>query len=265
MDSDNSIDFNTGYECSALPAVKAVERGVLGCDYGGTSWTTREQANYLMSSLGLATDSQLLEVGSGAGWPGLYISTESGCNVTLLDMPLIALEQAKERAERDDIIERVNIINGNGTSLPFADASFDRLSHSDVLCCLPEKLEMLEECRRVAAADAQMIFLVIEPATGLSTADYKRGIDAAPPFAEVPEGYPELLQKSGWQLLERIDVTEEFAKTLQKEIDGLKDNTAALQEAYGADELCEMLEQSEIAIETVKANMLQRFIYVAEC
>jgi hypothetical protein len=30
MDNDNSIDFNTCYECSALPTVKAVERGVQG-------------------------------------------------------------------------------------------------------------------------------------------------------------------------------------------------------------------------------------------
>lgn len=29
------------YELSRLPAMRRVEESVLGCDYGGTSWTTR--------------------------------------------------------------------------------------------------------------------------------------------------------------------------------------------------------------------------------
>jgi len=262
MDCDSRCDFTSYYTCSALPAVKALERDILGCDYGGTSWTTSEQAARIMSLLALDSSSRLLDIGSGSGWPGLYLSSQTDCNVTLLDLPLIALEQANERASRDNIVERVQLVNGSGTSLPFADASFDHLSHSDVLCCLPEKLEMLKECRRVAAAGARMVFFVIEPATGLSEADHKRAVDAGPIFVEVPQGYRELLRESGWQLEDRIDIGDEFANTLKREVAGLKQNTAALQEAYGADELREMWEDSEKAIELVKANKLQRFIYV---
>ncbi len=263
MTCDAHCDFNAEYACSALPAVRAVERDVLGCDYGATSWTTREQAERLMSLLSLDSSTRLLDVGSGSGWPGLYLSKESNCNITLLDMPLVGLEQSLERAASDSMIQQVSVINGSGTSLPFADSCFDRLSHSDVLCCLPEKLEMLQECRRVAATGALMGFFVIEPATGLSDSNHEKAVAGGPPFVDVPEGYQQLLRESGWQLSDRIDITEEFADTIQRQIAGLRQNTPELQEAYGADELRQMWEQLENDVKIVQANLLQRFIYVA--
>ena len=262
MDCDSLCDFTSNYACSALPVVKALERDVLGCDYGGTSWTTSEQAAHIMASLALDSGSRLLEVGSGSGWPGLYLSAETGCDVTLLDMPLLALEQAQERAARDDMLGQVSVVNGNGTSLPFADASFDRLSHSDVLCCLQEKLEMLQECRRVATTDARMHFSVIEPATGLSSADYERVVDAGPPFVDLPEAYNEMLQKAGWTLIERVDITQAYGVTLQNEVAALKQHAEALLGAYSADELRDMTAHRENGMNLAKANMLQRFVYI---
>jgi len=262
MDCDSLCDFTRNYACSALPAVKALERDVLGCDYGGTSWTTREEARHIMSSLELHSGSRLLEVGSGSGWPGLYLCAETGCDVTLLDMPLIALEQAKERASQDDMLGQVSVVNGNGTSLPFADAAFNRLSHSDVLCCLPEKIEMLKECRRVATADARMHFSVIEPATGLMTADHERVVDAGPPFVEMPEAYIEMLRKTGWALIERVDITQAYGVTLQNEVAALRQHSEALLDAYSADELRDMTEHRENGMNLAIGNMLQRFVYV---
>jgi ubiquinone/menaquinone biosynthesis C-methylase UbiE len=262
VDCSNHCDFDDYYTCSSLPAMKLLEREVLGCDYGGTSWTTRDQADFLVSSLNLDSNTRLLEVGSGAGWPGLYLSTESGCNVTMLDMPLIALKQAKERAEHDNIIEQVEFVNASGASLPFSDASFDRLSHCDVLCCLPEKQQMLEECRRIAATGARMTFFVIEPAPDLSDADHERAIEAGPPFVDLNGTYSELLEQSGWQQLERIDITETFAETLQKEAAGIKKHAVALEEALGTEEFGEMLESSDTGVATVTERILQRFIYV---
>ena len=48
MTGDPRCDFAGSYELSRLPAVKALERDVLGCDYGGTSWTTVHQIPHLV-------------------------------------------------------------------------------------------------------------------------------------------------------------------------------------------------------------------------
>ena len=71
-------DFAGSYERSRLPAVRELERNVLGCDYGGTSWTTRAQAEHIAESLTLRPGVQLLEVGAGSGWPGLFLASLTG-------------------------------------------------------------------------------------------------------------------------------------------------------------------------------------------
>jgi hypothetical protein len=68
-------DFAHNYERSSLPAVRELEQRVLGCDYGGTSWTTREQADHIAEALELGPGMQLREVGAGSGWPGLWVKT----------------------------------------------------------------------------------------------------------------------------------------------------------------------------------------------
>ena len=66
--------FATSYEVSSLPAMREVERTVLGCDYGGTSWTTRAQAEQIVEMLDLQPDLHLLDIGAGSGWPGLFLA-----------------------------------------------------------------------------------------------------------------------------------------------------------------------------------------------
>lgn len=151
---------------------------------------------------------------------------------------------------------------GSGTALPFASASFERLSHSDVLCCLPDKLELLRECHRVATSDARMHFSVIQPAPKLSSSDYQEALDVGPPFIDTPGGYESLLRESGWRILDRIDVTSEYQQSLQKLVDGMKSNIPALQEALGADELASQRQHREEQIALIERGILQREVFV---
>ena len=263
MSCEQCYDFAAEYVCSDLPVMKALEHDVLGSDYGGTSWTTRSQVDSVFSQLELTTDSRLLEVGSGSGWPALFLSQQSGCQATLLDIPLIALEHASKRATDDGLAGQATFVNASGLALPFADGVFDRLSQSDVLCCLPEKLEMLLECRRVASSDARFFFTVIEPAGGLSKSDHEAVLETGPPYTDVPDGYPALLERSGWTMVVRIDLTSEFGDTIEKLVAGLKTNTPELQEAYGAEELRESWQQNEIQLQLVRDRKLLRFAYLA--
>src|SRR6266481_828521 len=137
-------------ELHRSPAMRDLERSVCGCAYGSTSWTTRREAELIAQLLELRPAAKLLDVGAGSGWPGLYLSELTGCDVVLADVPLSGLRIAIERAARDGLGERCMGIVANGARLPLQDHCVDAISHSDVLCCLPEKLQTLRECRRVA-------------------------------------------------------------------------------------------------------------------
>ena len=259
-----SCDFEKTYEHGSLPAMREMERSVLGCDYGGTSWTTRSQADQIAATLGLGAGVRLLDIGSGTGWPGLFLAGLTGCDVTLVDIPLVALRLAAERAIKDDLAQQTRAIAASGAALPFGDRSFDTVSHSDVLCCMPEKLAMLQECRRVLRADGRMLFSVIAPAPSLSETDYAEAIEAGPPFVEVPGDYSGLLHESGWSVLEHIDATVAYRQCLRTLVDHTVSHAKELTDAIGSDDYLAMKERRKFQISAVDRGLLIREIFVTE-
>ncbi len=259
--TNDSCDFAGCYERSRLPEMRKLERDVLGCDYGGTSWTTRAQADHIAESLALGPGIRLLEVGSGSGWPGLFLGGETGCDVTLLDIPVNALKLANERAIDDGLADLVNVVAASGTALPFEDASFDRLSHSDVLCCLPEKLDMLLECRRVANKGALMHFSVILPAANLTSSEYQEAIDVGPPFTDAPDGYEPFLNESCWQIVDRLDVSSDYRRTLQTLVEGMSHNVPEMKKVFG-DEFEGHRQHREDQIALIRRGVLKREVFV---
>lgn len=256
-------DFAGSYDLSRLPEIKKLEQAALGCDYGGTSWTTRDQVELIRHSLQLDGSSELLDIGSGAGWPGLLLAELSDCTVTLLDIPMNALLQAEQRAVDDGISKRVGVVSGSGTSLPFGNRSFDRISHSDVLCCLPEKLELLRESRRVSRDDGRMHFSVILPAENLPQATYEEVVATGPPFIAVDGSYKDMLKASGWHVLEIVDVTEDYKRSLQRLVDSIHENEEELTELFGASELKSKREHREEQISLISKGYMRRETYVA--
>lgn len=124
--------FSDYYSSAGDPVLRELEQRVLGTDYGGNSYTDVSQADELIDMLELGVDSSLLDIGSGLGWPGLYLSARSGCRVLLSDVPIEGLQHASRRAEAEGI--PAWSVASSGTALPFRDGSFGAVTHSDVLC-----------------------------------------------------------------------------------------------------------------------------------
>lgn len=255
--------FAASYEVSHLPAMLGVEQGVLGCDYGGTSWTTRQQAALIGEMLDLRAGVHLLDVGAGSGWPGLYLADLHGCEATLVDLPINALAKARRRAADDGIDSRIAVIAASGAALPFRDGSFDAISHSDVLCCLSEKRDVLRECRRVAGDGARMLFSVIVLPRDLTAADHRRAVDAGPPFVDTDLSYPDLLSQCGWQIVEHIDCTAEYRDCLRALVDAY-DNNPALSEALGGAAVSDGRARRQTQIDAIDAGLLIREMYLVD-
>ena len=259
--SCSSCDFEKSYEQSKLPIMREVEASVLGSDYGGTSWTTLAQARQIAEKLSLGPGVNHLEVGSGSGWPGLYLSTLSGCGVTLVDIPMIALEMSRLRAQRDGLQNKTHSIMASGTNLPFRKSAFDTVGHSDVLCCLAEKSEMLSECKRVLHTSGQMLFSVISIKPGISGSDYLRAVEAGPPFIEVKSAYENLLADCGWKIMERLDVSEEHARSLEALVENMTVREAEMAAALGQEELMDQKQRRMVQIAVIRAGLMQREIF----
>jgi SAM-dependent methyltransferase len=244
-------------------AMRDLERCVCGCAYGSTSWTTRQEAGRIAQLLELRPGAKLLDVGAGTGWPGLYLAQLTGCDVVVADLPLAALRIALERAAADSLSQRCGVVAADGAALPFKDASFDALSHSDVLCCTPDKLGVLRECRRVAREGARMVFTVIELAPSVADSERQIAIASGPTFVDSLDDYAVLLDRSGWRLQERTDLTAVFLQSMRTEREGMQARAGALVEVLGSDEFTERMDRRQATIAAVDAGLLRRELFIA--
>ncbi|MFQ6024872.1 MAG: methyltransferase domain-containing protein [Acidiferrobacterales bacterium] len=256
--------FAEEYRLAQSPIMMEVERVVLGCGYGGTSWTTRAEAERVGRLLELRPGRRLLEVGAGSGWPGLFLARTTGCDVTLLDVPLEAIRMAAEKAVSEQLDGMCWVVVADAGALPFSNNSFDAISHSDVLCCLEAKLSVLKACRQVVRAGGRMVFTVISIAPGLSSTDYKRAADSGPPFVESAVDYPTLLRQARWKITDRVDLTVEYARTVRcllREWEARKDG---LSELFGAAEFTELVTGKRATLQAIEERFLQRELFVAD-
>jgi ubiquinone/menaquinone biosynthesis C-methylase UbiE len=198
-----------------------MEHRPCACDYQVKGYTTRDEARRMAILMDLQPGRRLLDVGAGAGWPGLYFAKETGCDAVLIDLPLHELHVASERAARDQISDRCRVAIAEGSRLPFRDGSFDAVSHSEVLCCLEDKRGVLEDCRRVIRDDGRMVFTVIWITPGLSRTDHKRAVEVAPSFGESETDYSTLLEQTNWTVIDCLDVSESYGSSNSAVKEGL--------------------------------------------
>ncbi len=126
--------FDQRYGVTVSPVACAIERRVIGGDWGSCGYTTMAQADQLATGLELSAADRLLDLGTGRGWPGLYLAARTGCRVVLADLPVEGLRVAASRAQAEGLAERTSVLVAAASALPFHAHSFDAIIHTDVLC-----------------------------------------------------------------------------------------------------------------------------------
>ncbi len=255
--------FTARYRIAGSDLLRKLERESCGCDYGGTSWTTRDEAERVGRLLGLGPGKHLLDIGSGSGWPGLYLAQSTGCDATLSDLPYEGLRHAAERARADRPAGACFFATADAAALPFRDGWFDAISHSDVLCCLAAKQAALAECRRVMRPDGIMVFTVISVVAELSPADHARAIVRGPPFIDSDLDYPTMLGRAGWNIAERHELTAVFEQSVRRVFAGEEAHREELRALIGDDALADQRARRRRAIEGLEGGLIRRDLFVA--
>jgi methylase of polypeptide subunit release factors len=130
----NADRFNKRYGEGRGDVGRAIVKEVFGANIDVNGYTTVAQADRLARALKLRAGMCLLDVGAGAGWPGLHIAQAAKCDVVLADQPRPALLRARRNAQRDNLERQCQAVQMTATTLPFAPNAFDAIVHTDVMC-----------------------------------------------------------------------------------------------------------------------------------
>ena len=133
MDEDRRKRWEALYGRELSEAELVVEREVFGTAEGIWSYTTLEQADALGRKLDLRAEHLVLDIGSGRGWPSVYLTRTTGCSVVATDLPAGSPHLAARRAARDGVAGRYASLRCSATHLPFRSRTFDAAIHTDVL------------------------------------------------------------------------------------------------------------------------------------
>jgi SAM-dependent methyltransferase len=126
--------FAERYGQPGSAAGRAIELAVIGYSGGANGFTTLRQADGLIRALRLGPDSRLLDIGCGLGWPSVYLAGRTGCDATLLDVPIEGLRSASRRARAKRLHRHVKCIRASASAMPFKPASFDAIVSTDTFC-----------------------------------------------------------------------------------------------------------------------------------
>lgn len=255
--------FSKKYRLNQSEVMRKIERSVCGCDYGATSWMTVDEARQVGGMLALKPGKRVLELGSGAGWPSIFLAGETGCDMVMTDLPLTGLQTAMARAATENISGNLCAAVASGAALPFQNASFDAVFHADVLCCLPDKLAALESCRRVLRAGGKMVFSVILITPGLTAADHEQAAAAGPPFIEAEIPYPEMLRQAGWEITDHRDLTAGYRVNLGRMLEKIETHAGEIAALFGEDDASGERARRRAALEALEQGMIRRELFTA--
>ena len=242
---------------------RQMERTVIGGDWGANGYTTLDQADRLGRAAKLGPSSVVLDLGSGRGWPGLYLAANTGARVVVTDVPEEALRLAIDRAGVEKLRSRAAAARCSARSLPFASSSFDAIVHADVLCCVRPKLTALRECARVLVPGGRMSFITIHPADGLGPADRRRAARSGPVAVSISRPHRELLASAGFVDITETDCSDEFMTTTQAWADQWDLYGKEMESLWGRDTFRQRQRDRQAQLRATKDGILRRSIFTA--
>jgi hypothetical protein len=122
---------------------------------------------------------------------------------------------------------------------------------------------MLRECRRVARPGARMAFSVISLAKSPADEPGRRLLrQSGPPYPDAGADYAVLLHDTGWSMIERRDVTAEFARCMAVLLEETHARHAALLALLGEQDFAERLQRRTSTQGALERGLLKRETFV---
>jgi len=205
--------FTSSYKNYAAALYKEIREETFGEDIGQTSWITADEYRQYFSLLKISPSTNVLEVAAGSGGPALFMTKETGCNLTGIDINENGVNNAQDLAADFGLTRKMRFLKLDASEpLPFSDNWFDIVISIDSINHLKDRDKVLKEFSRVLKKGGRLLFTDAVVVTGILSNEEIAVRSAPGYFLFVPEGENErLIKEAGFNNVQSKNITEAVA------------------------------------------------------
>jgi len=202
-----------------------------------------DETDILAQKAGVSASSHILDVCSALGGPARHLAQRYGCHVTGLDATQRMYEEAVHRTQEAGLSDKIDYRLGNALDMPFRANTFDVVWGQDAWCYITDKARLMQECERVLKPGGVVAFTDWLQTGVLSDEEWLAlNTFMVFPYLETLDGYASLAQAAGLQIVEKEDLSPDFARHIQIYLDRVQNqHRKAIVDNYGEQMFAEVV------------------------
>ena len=162
---------------------------------------------------GVKKDDNILDICSALGGPARQLARKYKCHVTGLDATQKMVDEAERRTIDEGLDNLVHNRLGNALDIPFRADTFNIVWGQDAWCYITQKERLIEEAHRVLKPGGLVAFTDwIQIGTMTDEEWIQLNTFMVFPYMETLDGYGELLLNAGFTVIEKEDLSIDFAR-----------------------------------------------------
>jgi len=222
--------YDSHYDRIDEDVYRSIRAETFEVDLGQESWISAGEVDEFCDWLGVRAGQRVLEIACGSGGVASRIATTTGASVVGTDINASAIRAAKRRPAPASGDGHTEFMTADADSaLPFPNGSFDFVLCNDAMNHFRNRLETLEEWRRVLRAGGKCLFTDPVVLTGLvSNAELAARSSIGFFIFSAPGTTEELLQRAGFHVERVADKTDSVAEVSRRWRDAREKRRAAL-------------------------------------
>lgn len=172
----------------------------------------RSATKYLLSCLDLEPDFRILDVGCGIGGASRLAADIHGAKVSGIDLTAEYVDVGNDLNSWVGLSDRVSLLEGSATQMPFKDFSFDAAMMLHVGMNIQDKQALFKEIFRVLTPGSKFaVYDIMTVGTDQINFPVPWASDEATSFVESVQVYEQELVSEGFEII-KIENRTDFAK-----------------------------------------------------
>jgi ubiquinone/menaquinone biosynthesis C-methylase UbiE len=170
------------------------------------------ETEILADKIGISNKMHVLDVCCALGGPARHLARKYGCKVTGLDATKKMFDEAIKRTEKKGLSHLISYEMADSLNMPFENEAFDIVWGQDAWCYVTDKRKLLYEAARVVKPKGIIAFTDWIQVGNMSEAEWTSLNEFMVfPYMETLDGYQKLLEETGFEILEKEDLSWDFA------------------------------------------------------